>query len=176
MTSLSERYAEMSEADLRQIADDVKSLTIEAKTALRSEFERRNLSTASVNWAAHLPKPRPRRRTKLVGDAAGEYQEMERGRYDASIHVAIAFVLEAALLSLFAAKGLHTLFPDVKSIGFAMAVGAGLSVLVFWNRWRCVEAYASESCTGILNLSLLLVPFVALVYANYRGIRKLWGR
>ena len=41
---------------------------------------------------------------------------------------------------------------------------------------RCTEAYASQYCSGVANLSLLYVPLVALVYANVRGVRKLSGR
>jgi hypothetical protein len=111
-----------------------------------------------------------------VGDAAGEYLEMERGRYHAWIHVGIAFALEIALLAFLAAKGLHALFPNVDLIGFGVVAGTAASFLVYSDRWRCVEAYTSEWCTGIINISIIIVPFVAFLYANYRGLRKLWRR
>jgi hypothetical protein len=176
MTSLAERYAEMSENDLRRAADDVKSLTVEARTLLRAEFERRQLSISAINWGAHLSLPRPRRTTTLIGDAAGEYREMERGRYHAWVHVAVSFVYETALFSLLAVLLLRALFPATDVVGLAVDLGVVPAVAVYWNRWRCIEAYTSEWCTGILNLSILTVPFVALFYANYRGLRKLRGR
>jgi hypothetical protein len=176
MISLAKMYAEMSESDLRRLAEDVKNLTPEAKTALRAEFERRNLGVGSINWGTDTARPRPRRTATLIGDAAGEYLKMERGSYHAWIHVGIAFALEVALFAFVATGGLHFLFPDSDLTSLGLAAGTAVAVLVYWDRWRCVEAYASEWCTGILNLSILVVPFVAFLYANYRGLRKLRRR
>lgn len=166
----------MREDELRHLADEVKNLVPEAREALRAELERRHLSARSVDWNAHVPRPKPRRKTDLVGDAAGEYREMERGRYHAWIHVAISFGLEVALFAALVTTGLGALFHTISWIGVGIASGCALAAVVYADRWRCIEAYTSEWCTGILNLSLLVTPFVAFVYANYRGLQKLRGK
>lgn len=176
MNALGDRYASLREDELRRLADDVKNLVPEARNALRAEFERRHLSVKTVDWNAHAPRPTPRRKTNLVGDAAGEHLEMERGRYHAWVHVILAFALEISLIALLVTKGLDALFPGTSWMGVGIASGSALTVLIYANRWRCIEAYASEWCTGILNLSLIAVPFVALANANYRGLRKLIGK
>jgi hypothetical protein len=176
MSTFASRYASLREDELQRLADDVKNLVPEARDALRAEFERRHLSVRSVDWKAHAPRPMPHQKTNLVGDAAGEYREMERGRYQAWIHVTIAFGLEAALFTLLVTKGLSALFPSISWFGVGIGCGCALAALVYADRWRCIEAYASEWCTGILNLSLLAVPFVAFAYANYRGLQKLRGK
>jgi hypothetical protein len=101
---------------------------------------------------------------------------MERGSYHAWTHVWIAFALEIFLFDFVASKGLHALFPNSDLTSFGLAAGIAVAVLVYWDRWRCVEAHTSQWCTGILRLSILVVPFVAFWYANYRGLRKLRRR
>jgi hypothetical protein len=108
-----------------------------------------------------------------VGDRAGEHLLMGHGKYSAWTHVVIAFVLEAIVLGavpmlIFAGFGLG-------EIGYAigLAIGAVGAIWVFANRWRCIEAFASKFCSGLMNLSLLYVPFVAFVYANTRALGKL---
>jgi uncharacterized membrane protein len=51
-----------------------------------------------------------------------------------------------------------------------------LSLVVFWNRWRVTEAFSSRFCSGSAMLSVFYVPIIALIYANYRGIKKFWGK
>ena len=111
----------------------------------------------------------------LPGDAGGEYQTMDRGRYSASMYVGIAFLLDCGLLGLIPMLALHAAVPGTGAYLVGLGIGAILSYLVFRDRWRCIEAYASRACSGVVNLSLLYVPLVALVYANVRGIRKLRG-
>jgi hypothetical protein len=176
MTSLAERYAKMSEAELRQVADNVKDLTSEAREILKAELLRRHLSIKQVNWGARDSRPKPRRIPTVIGDAAGECREMDRGRYHAWIHVAVAFALQVILLAVLVTKGLDALFPSISWMGVGIGVGSLLTIWIYWDRWYCIEAYTSEWCTGSLNLSILGVPFVAFIYANYRGFRKLRGR
>jgi hypothetical protein len=173
MASLVERYAEMSETELRQVADNVKDLTPEARKILRAEMLRRHISVKQFNWGAHRPRPKPRRIPTVIGDSAGEYREMDHGGYHAWIHVAVAFVLQVVLLAIIVTKGLDAIFPGISWVGVGIGFGLLATIWIYWDRWRCIEAYASEWCTGILNLSILAVPLVALCYANYRGFRKL---
>jgi len=122
--------------------------------------------------------PLPRR----IGDAAGEHLAMRRGRYGAWAYVVLAFLLQAGAatsLTLSAlepmARRLH-LSPEEPRL-LLPALGAGLLVALatFADRWRVVEAHASRFCSGLVNLSLLYVPFLAWGYANYRAALKLRG-
>jgi hypothetical protein len=83
----------------------------------------------------------------------------------------VALVLWIPLANAFA-LGLD----DNVATGVGAAVGGLLGIVVayftFRDRWRCIEAYSSRYCSGVMNLSLLYVPLVALVYANVRGIKK----
>jgi len=115
-----------------------------------------------------------------VGDRAGEYLAVRRGRYSAWIHVVIAYLLESALLGALLSDGLRYVFhfardSDVPTV-IGMLTGAVLVWFVFRDRWRCIEAHASRYCSGLLNLSVLYVPFIALVYANIRGLAKARAR
>jgi len=129
---------------------------------------------------ASRPKPRATNiePTPLIGDSAGEHLTMQHGRYSAWIHVVLAFALEAAVLGALPVIALryvlHPLSPDgeiATLLGFG--IGAVLAYLVFRDRWRCIEAFSSRFCSGLMNLSILYVPLVAFVYANTRGIAKL---
>jgi hypothetical protein len=105
---------------------------------------------------------------------------MRRGRYSAWIHVVIAYLLESALLGALLADGLHHVFhptsdSDVPTV-IGMLTGAVLVWFVFRDRWRCIEAHASRYCSGLLNLSVLYVPLIALIYANVRGLAKARAR
>lgn len=112
----------------------------------------------------------------LPGDAGGEYQTMDRGRYSASVYVGIAFLFECFLLGAIPMIALHAAIPGPGAYVVGLGLGAILAYLVFRDRWRCIEAYSSRACSGVMNLSLLYVPIVALVYANVRGVAKLRGR
>lgn len=109
-----------------------------------------------------------------VGDRAGEHLSIAHGNYSAWTHVVIAFVLEAIVLG----GPPIALFAGVLKLGDAgygigIVIGAIGAIWVFANRWRCIEAFASKFCSGLMNLSILYVPFVAFVYANIRAIGKL---
>jgi hypothetical protein len=115
-----------------------------------------------------------------VGDAAGEYRRMRRGAYDASTHVALAFLAEVAVASAIVGRcvwnPLSGYFGYEISLGAVTLAGVVVALLIFWNRWLCIEAFSSRFCSRVSPLSVLYVPIVALVYANVRGIMKLFGR
>lgn len=124
----------------------------------------------------------------MFGDAAGEHLRMQRGRYRAGVYVFFAFLMQigivvgicVAVAALIAgigqfdddATGIVTLVAG--SVGFCG--GGALAYFVFRDRWKCIEAFSSRFCSGLMNLSLLYVPWVALVYANVRGVQKLSGK
>jgi hypothetical protein len=109
-----------------------------------------------------------------VGDHAGEHVEMTHGKYHAWFYVAAAFILEVLILAMAPTFALTEMLPlgDI-GWGLGLAVGIAGSLWVFHDRWRCIEAFASRFCSGLANLSVLYVPFVALIYANARGLAKL---
>ena len=120
-------------------------------------------------------KPAARRSiepTPLIGDSAGEHLTMTHGRYSAWLHVAIAFFFEAALIGALPMAGLQKVLGDL-GLGLGFVMGAVGAYFVFRDRWRCIEAFSSRFCSGLMNLSVLYVPVVAFVYANARGIAKL---
>jgi len=121
----------------------------------------------------------------MFGDAAGEYMRMQRGRYDAWVHVVFAFIGQIGIIGLIpgmiatyiaAFCGADTstvLWSGLIVGGILGAVGA---FFTFRDRWRCIEAFSSRFCSGLANLSVLYVPLIALVYANVRGVQKLFGK
>jgi hypothetical protein len=115
-----------------------------------------------------------------VGDSGSEPQRMKHGKYSAWYHVHAAFVLEVALIGILIALGLaaaaHTGWTDYVNLGVGAFVAAAATLWIWADRWSCVEAFSSRSCSGLANLSFFYVPVVAFVYANYRGVRKLQGR
>jgi hypothetical protein len=176
MNTYSSRYATMHEDDLYREAEGVQNLVAEAREALRDEFVRRHLSVKKINWKAKASFPRRFPKTSLVGDCAGEFREMERGKYHAWIHVSVAFALQIVFFDfLFAVPVRVVIHSDLlNSAVFVLATFA--SLLVYWNRWRCIEAFSSTYCTGIFGISLLSVPLITFFYANYRGLRKMLGK
>jgi hypothetical protein len=124
----------------------------------------------------------------LFGDAAGEHLSMKRGRYRATVYVVFAFLIQIgivtgifALMAAFVA-GAGQFNDDATAVVTLGASGTGflgglaLAYFVFRDRWKCIEAFSSRFCSGLMNLSLLYVPWVAFVYANVRGVQKLSGR
>lgn len=117
----------------------------------------------------------------VVGDSMGEQHHISRGNYDAWMHVVIAFLYEIALVGglvflLLRSIGAATAFGQTPTLAIAGAIGLVVSIVVFANRWRCIEAFSSRFCSGLANLSMIYVPFVAFIYANVRGVQKLRGR
>lgn len=115
-----------------------------------------------------------------VGDSQAEPRGMKRGKYSAWAHVYIAFILQLAAVGFALAFAVSLIarspVTGTVALGVGFAVAAVTTLWVFSDRYRCIEAFASRSCSGLMNLSLLYVPFVALVYANIRGVRKFAGR
>ncbi|HTQ45583.1 MAG TPA: hypothetical protein VMI75_22645 [Polyangiaceae bacterium] len=122
------------------------------------------------------------------GDRAGEHLRMKRGRFRATVYVFFAFLMQMAIVAgVFALIGgitgaVGNLDDDVTGmltlgLGSTGAIGGGiLAYFVFRDRWKCIEAFSSRFCSGLMNLSVMYVPFIALVYANVRGIQKLSGK
>lgn len=137
--------------------------------------------------AVYAPPAEPPARTAAgegYGDAALEHLAMPGGRFSAWLYVVIAFLMEATLigcaLGLPVGYAVGHLAQSDDAFGIAAgAVGLPLGLagayFVFRDRWRCIERFSSRFCVGIMNISLMFVPFVAFVYANLRGIRKLGG-
>lgn len=116
-----------------------------------------------------------------AGDAADEHLAMERGDYDAWTHVVLAFLLQMAVGTVLVAVAVEWLGHALSStlaaqwaFGIGAVAGPALAIGVFWDRWRCTEAFASNYCSGCANFSILYVPFFALAYANSRGIPRLY--
>jgi hypothetical protein len=139
-------------------------------------------TTRRPSVAAPTPPPFDEVR---IGDAAGEYRLIPRGPHRAWTYVVVAFVFEICFLSfeiydlLKHTKAAHN--PDA-TVLVSAAAGILLSIWVYNDRWRCIEAFSSRFCFGSGYLSLLTthlcmiwVPTIAFLYANYRGLRKLLG-
>ena len=115
-----------------------------------------------------------------IGDAEGEYLTGQGGKYAAVIYVGLAFwgqlFITSGILSiiLLVASGgkIHLSILSAMSGGLAAAI----TLLIYWDRWKCITVYASKYCTGCVNISLLIVPPIAFCYANWRGILKLMRR
>jgi hypothetical protein len=125
------------------------------------------------------------------GDRAGEFLRIERGQYDATLYVVLAFIIVVAALwaplcyGTLALLELETPFllmnryewtQLVEEVGTgAASVSLLIAAWIFIDRWRCIEATASRYCSGVLNLSVVYVPFIAAAYALVRGARKPFG-
>src|SRR5262245_15101408 len=119
------------------------------------------------------------------GDAAGEYLHMTRGRYSATVYVFFAFVMQMGLVCLLVG-GIPALVLGSMSKNSVLALGVFLvlgipaggaaAYFMFRDRWKCIEAFSSRFCSGLMNLSLMYVPIIALVYANIRGFQKFAGK
>jgi predicted signal transduction protein with EAL and GGDEF domain len=101
---------------------------------------------------------------------------MEHGKYHAWIHVVLAFALQIIVLAFLFVRTTEAMVHSNTWNGFDVGLAILGAFLIYWNRWHCIETYASTYCTGVLNLSIVSVPLITFLYANYRGIRKLRGR
>jgi hypothetical protein len=121
----------------------------------------------------------------FYGDAASEHLTMKRGRYSAWVYVGFAFFFQIGLLGFIPGILVGVVADAIGIIGgvagiiglcVGLIVGIGGAYLTFRDRWRVNEAFSSRFCAGIMNISLMYVPIIALVYANVRGIQKLFGK
>lgn len=140
--------------------------------------DRSHLARAAANvYAVGAPSAEP---PPQYGDAAGENARIRHGKYSAWMHVHIAFFAQIAALGVIVALLLQhfggAAMPLTRAYGIAAAVAIVFTLWEYFDRWRCIEAAASKSCSGVANLSFFYVPIVAAVYANYRGLRKLAGK
>ena len=112
------------------------------------------------------------------GDAGGEHTRMNRGQYDSMMYVIFAFVAQVVCSGILALSFITNILKiscdDTGSWIVGVLAGAGIALLVFWDRWKCIEALSSQASCGIANISILYVPIVALMYANWRGIKKVF--
>jgi hypothetical protein len=114
------------------------------------------------------------------GDSGGEDLDMKRGHYGAWIHVAMSvfWVLMFSGLMIFAALGYLLGFlaasQSVSDAGPWLAASCAVLIVAwcYWDRWKCIEAFSSRFCSGNAAFSLGYVPFIAGLYAIYRGFRK----
>ncbi|MEW5738034.1 MAG: hypothetical protein AB1938_03855 [Myxococcota bacterium] len=109
------------------------------------------------------------------GDAAGEHLNMHRGNYSAWVYVVLGFCLNALVWGVLIIVPLEMIRRQPMGEAaflFALVVGAGISVVTYWDRWRCNEAFTSRYLSGIVNISLLYAPILSCLYANYRGVKK----
>jgi len=115
-----------------------------------------------------------------IGDPGYEYLRMKRGKYNAWVHVHIAFFTQAVLIGFLAGILLGAAFhideTSYTTLGVATFIAVAATLLIYVDRWSCIEAFSSRFCSGLANLSILYVPVVAAVYANIRGLMKLTGR
>lgn len=136
------------------------------------------LSVATNQYS--VGPPSPAEASQHYGDAAGEHTRIRHGKYAAWLHVHIAFFAQIAALGLILALLLShyggATMTQTRAFGIAAAVAILFTLWEYFDRWRCIEAVASKSCSGVVNLSFFYVPIVAAVYANYRGLRKLAGK
>jgi hypothetical protein len=58
MNDLAKNYATMPVQDIERLALDIKSLTPEARAVLRSEMQRRQLSTQALDWSPQPEQPK----------------------------------------------------------------------------------------------------------------------
>jgi hypothetical protein len=105
---------------------------------------------------------------------------MERGKYEARLHVGLAFLGQLGVVGVLLAL-LLSLLPGASAtddlvLGIAAVAAVGSTLWVYWDRWLCIEAPSSKYCSGCANLSIAYVPGVASVYANYRALRRLQGQ
>lgn len=122
----------------------------------------------------------------LIGDRSGEHQYMNRGKYNAWVHVVIGFLYVMALFfAIFVSVAMAILVPPaqqpsktvmITGLAVSGALALALSIVIFWNRWRVNEAFSSRFCSGCANISIIYVPFISGVYALVRGIKKFWGK
>lgn len=130
-----------------------------------------------VGRRAGLPEPAG---AEGVGDSGYEPARMKHGKYSAWVHVHLAFFVQAGLTALVVALvAVAVSHADPTSywiLGVATLVSLAVTLWVYTDRWCCIEAFSSRFCSGVANLSLFYVPGFALVYANYRGLKKLMGR
>ncbi|HZI12711.1 MAG TPA: hypothetical protein VE153_20180 [Myxococcus sp.] len=120
---------------------------------------------------------------QYLGDAAREYEHLERGLYDATAHVFLAFLLQGILLTMLVLTPLlWVLLPGVQlpmdgPLYYVCYLGGcAVAWLIFRDHWKVTEATASRLASGVANLSIFYVPLVALGYANLRALRRLFGR
>jgi MFS-type transporter involved in bile tolerance (Atg22 family) len=126
------------------------------------------------------------------GDRAGEHLRTMRGQYHAGPYVVVGFLLVVAALwaplNYGAVAVVESKFPSLvadhfdrmqhlEEIATCAAVASFLlALLIFKDRWRCIEATASNYCSGVMNASILYVPIIVAGYALWRGGMKLARR
>lgn len=110
------------------------------------------------------------------GDAGGEHTRISRGQYESTIHVVVAFIVQMVCCGILAMSFITNILriscDDTSSLIVGSLAGLGIALLVFWNRWKCIEAFSSQVSCGVTNISVFYVPIVALIYANWRGLKK----
>jgi hypothetical protein len=173
-------------ASVESVADPIPAKAIAPVPAVRAPAP--NFTPAKN---AALPTVKPREEIDglekpVYGDKAGEYRWMERGRFDAWIHVGIAFLYQILIVGGAIGGGAAAIVSKVTDSDgdaalYTLLIVGGIvgitgAYFTFRDRWRVNEAFSSRFCSGLANLSIMYVPFVAFIYGNYRAIQKFRGK
>ncbi len=123
-------YARMPDEDLQRLALDVQSLVPDARDALRSEMERRQIADASIDWQPQpvleeIPDPHARSRAlEEIPDPVAQSRALTR-------NLTIFFIVECAVFA-----GLVFLLPTRDTYGagslayFIFKVGLFLTIVL----------------------------------------------
>ncbi len=130
----------------------------------------------------------PPRGRDLPIDAAEHQEELRelaltRGQYNADAYVFFGALFQVALLGglpALAAATVVGMFDEdaVTPVALTVLAVVGLpgAFFTYRGRWARVEAFSSRFCSGLANLSMLYVPFIAFVYANVLVVKDLTRR
>jgi len=115
------------------------------------------------------------------GDRAGEDKWMARregvsawGDVFAGFVLLDVIVASAATFGIAEAMARAGVRSDAGAVAFGAVLGLIIAVACFGDRWRCAEAFASRYVRG--GVSHVWVPWIALGYGVWRGLRKLRRR
>lgn len=116
--------------------------------------------------------------SRAVGDSAGEHELMERGEGSAWGPVLLAFALNTFAVAYLLDLSLQVYAERPWPFGTCVAVGGVASLAIFFNRFRCIEAFTSRDfdSSAVTRVRLVHATLNALLYAWRRGLMKLVAR
>ena len=152
-------YARMPDEDLQRLALDVPSLVPEARSALRSEMERRQIADALIDWQPQpvleeITEPRARSRAlEEIPDPVEQSRALAR-------NLTIFFIVECAVFA-----GLVFLLPGRDSVGagslayFIFKVGLFLTIVL----GPLISRPSVPKQTRLISVLGVWVPFSLLI-------------